>query len=138
MSPLEEAVQTVRPWVDLFYLVSLLWIVLIWLRIPWIPLHWGGVQQSFFFSMLLMAVSTFPISWWLSEKFLNETALQDADFVAQRIRTGALIMAAMGEACAVYGYALYCVSGDLKRPWIFIFLTLLHYLFTRYRLEQTQ
>jgi hypothetical protein len=134
MNLVEQTVKEIRPWMTFFYLFSLLWIVLILLRIPAVPYRWGGLQQSFLFSMLLMALSTFPVSWWISEKFLGAKALEDSSSVVQRIRTGALTMAALGEACVVYGYALYCLSGDLARPWIFVALGGLQYLFARFRL----
>ena len=136
MRTAEEAVARIRPWVDFFYLFSSLWPLLVLLHIPSVPPRWGGLQQSFLLSMLLMAISTFPVSWWLSEKFLGENALVETDRLEERVRTGALVMGAMGEACAVYGYAMYCVSGDTRRPCIFWGLTVLHYLLTRYRLAR--
>jgi hypothetical protein len=136
MNLIEQTVKEIRPWVTFFYLFSLLWIALIILRIPAVPYRWGGLQQSFLFSMLLMALSTFPVSWWLSEKFLGKKALEDPASVVQRIRTGSLMMAALGEASVVYGYALYCLSGDMRWPWMFIGLGTLHYFLIRYSLSK--
>jgi hypothetical protein len=122
MSAEQRAAVQTRPWVTLLAVFSSLWIALIWLRIPDVSYTWGPLQQNFLVSMMLMAVSTFPVTLWVRRRFLNP----DGD--PQQIRTGALLMAAMGQACAVYGYAVYWLSGDAGMSSLFAVLAGAHHV----------
>ena len=53
-------------------------------------------------------------------------------------RSGAIIVAAIGEACAIYGLVLYFLSGDTTRPIIFFVLSILHYPVTMMRVGKAR
>jgi hypothetical protein len=134
-APAERAVAEVRLWTHVFYGATALWAALIFLKIPAVALNWDPLHRRFYYSMLLMAVSTFPVSHWVGMRFLTREGLQDPAQAFHRVRTGVLILAAMGEACAVYGYAVYFVTGHRGWPWLFFFFAAAHYALTIRRLE---
>jgi hypothetical protein len=134
-SPADKAVAEVRPWVHLLNFASVLWAALVLIGIPAVSPAWDAFQRNFFYSMLLMAVSTFPVSHWIGRRFLTSEGLSDPSQAFHRMRTGVLILAAMGEACAVYGYAVYCVTGNREWPWLFMFFAAAHYALTIRRLD---
>jgi len=116
------------------FAVTLLLAVLIALRYPRVRGVWGPAQKDFLYSMLLMAISTFALSTWVRKRFWITPAEQGEADPASRLPAGALMMATLGQACAVYGYAVYCFSGDTRWPWIFLLFSAGHYVQTMNRL----
>jgi hypothetical protein len=103
-------------------------------------------QQLIFFVLLAMTLSTFPISVLVGGRRMSSEKLtaafrpetdraQGLNVAVARVRIGAIIMAALGEACAIFGLVFYFLSGDPIRPWIFIALSAVHYALTMTKLR---
>ena len=118
------------------------WIV--FFRTPPVPYVWEQTQQTAFFGLLAAVVPMFLISALLGKRLLNPERLSEKFLSAERglgavlsqVRTVGFAMAAMGEACAIFGLILYLQSGDVIRPWIFFALSALHYPITMTRLTK--
>jgi hypothetical protein len=106
----------------------------------------GQTQQIMFFVLLVMALATFPIAIVVGGRRMSSEKLTSA-FRAEadpargltaainHVRTGAIIMAALGEVSAIYGLIFYFLSGDSIRPWVFIALSVVHYALTMMKLR---
>ena len=149
MSHWEKEFSVIRMIVMVIYSSVFVYAILVYLRIPFIPYIWETTQQMVFFALLVAVIPIFVASALigkqimspekLSEKFHDagggETGLEAAVGLT---RSGGIIMAAMGEACAIYGLVLYFLSGDTTRPIIFFVLSILHYPVTMARVNKAR
>lgn len=120
------------------YLAMVVYAFFIFSGIPYVEPQWGETQNLVFYVLLFEAVGIFVISIFLPNVFLNSEKLaekfrsagdkaQGLRLVMSHVRIWAIILAALGEACAVNGLVLYLISGDVTRPWIFFIITIAHY-----------
>ena len=95
----------------------------------------GTVSAMFFVAALVGKQKMNPER--LIEEFRTDTDRECGLMAAVvPVRTGTMIMAAMGEICAVYGLVLYLISGDISHPFIFLTLSILHYPLTMAKLKK--
>ena len=124
--------------VVVIYLAMIVYAFLVFSNIPYIEYHWGETQNMIFYVLLFEAVGIFVVSIFLPNIMLSSDKLaekyrsasgqaQGLRSVMAYVRIWAIILAAIGEACAVNGLVLYLMSGDTTRPWIFFMLTIAHY-----------
>ncbi len=100
----------------------------------------------FFLVFLAAALSTFPAAFLIggrgmgSDRLTEKVNTQDdrekglSDALAL-VRSGGIVMAALGESCGIFGLVLYLMTGDTTRPWFFFGLSLFHYAATRMKLR---
>jgi DMSO reductase anchor subunit len=137
MSQWEKEFTVIKMIVRAIYGSTVIYAGLIYFRIPDIPYRWEQTQRITFAALILMVSLTSVIAALarqqislekLTEKFRSHDERERGlNAVISDIRTGAIIMAVMGDACAVFGLVLYILSGDSTRPWIFLALGVVHY-----------
>lgn len=149
MNQWEKELSTIRLIIIAIYSSVFVYAMLVYLRIPYIPYVWDQTRQIIFFVLMagipLMFVGSALIGKQmaspekLAERFDaaggGETGLKAAIGL---VRSGTLIMAAMGEACAIYGLVLYFLTGDTNRPIVFFVLSIIHYPLTMARLNRAR
>jgi hypothetical protein len=131
------------------YAAALVYAVLIYLGV--LPLSYVDAQivKIMFFVFLASVPAIFFISVIIGEQWMGSEKLtkvfHDAgdteiglSAVIAHVRTGAIMMAAMGEACAIYGLIIHMVSDDPVRPWIFLGLSISHYPLTMAKLSRVR
>ena len=135
--------------VFIIYMAMFVYAVMIFWRIPFIEYQWGQTQEMIFYVLLFEAVGIFVISIFLPNILLSSEKLserfraaggqvQGLRAVSGQVRNVMIIVAAIGEACAVNGLVLYLLSGDTMRPWIFIIITIAHYTITMGKLRRAR
>ena len=145
----EREFAKIKTIVFVIYLAMIVYAFLVFSGIPAIEPQWGQIQKTALLVLLAEAVGIFVISIFLSNILLSSEKLsqkfrsvadqaQGLKLVASQIRIGFIVMAALGEACAVNGLILYLLSGDTTRPWIFFILTLVHYTITMSKLRRVR
>ncbi|HGJ66776.1 TPA: hypothetical protein ENS27_15550 [bacterium] len=123
---------------DITFISLLIYAFLVFSGIPYIEYQWGETQNMIFYVLMFEAVGIFVVSIFLPNIMLNSNKLSEkyrsvGDHVVglrslmAYIRLWSIILAAIGEACAINGLVLYLISGDQTRPWIFFLITIAHY-----------
>ncbi len=149
MKQWEKEFTTITTIVNAIYGAMIIHAGLVYFRIPAITYCWEQTQQIMFFALLAMSSVTFLISPVIGNQLMSSEKLaekfraaggaeQGLSAVSALVRTGTIIMAVIGEACAVYGLLLYFLSGDGTRPWIFFALSAGHYPLTMAKLKKAR
>jgi hypothetical protein len=149
MNEWEKDFAVIKMIVSAIYGAMIIYAMMILLRIPAIPYRWEQAQQIIFFVLLASVPGMFFISALIGKQMMyseklaeklraNDNGENGMKAATESIRTGAMIMAAVGEACAMYGLLLYFLSGDSTRPWIFLALGAIHYTLTMARLGKAR
>jgi len=149
MNQWEKDFAVIKMIVSAIYGAMIIYAMMILLRIPAIPYRWEQAQQIIFFVLLASVPGMFFISALIGKQMMNSEKLTEKFRAAdngengmkaatESVRTGAMIMAVVGEACAMYGLLLYFLSGDSTRPWIFLALGAIHYTMTMARLKKSR
>jgi hypothetical protein len=149
MNQWEKEFTIIKLLVIAIYGAVVIYAILVYFRIPDIPYIWEQIQKIVFIALLAAVVPMFLAAGFvgnqlmgkekLTEKF-NAAGGEDIGLIAAiaNVRIGAVIMAAMGEACAVYGLVLYMLSGNHTYPFVFFAFSILHYPLTMSRLNKAQ
>jgi cation transport ATPase len=143
----EREYGRIKTIVFVIYLAMIVYAFLVFSGIPSVQYQWEQTQKITLLVLLAEAISIFVISIFLSNILLSSEKLsqkfrsvtdqtQGLKLVVSQVRIGFIVMAALGEACAVNGLILYLLSGDATRPWIFFILTLVHYTITMAKLRR--
>ena len=138
MNDLDKQFSVVKLIVRAIYGSMLIYAGLVYFRIPEIPYIWEANQQMIFFVLLAAIPIMFFISTFLGKQLLGTEKLakkfaegeSGQKAAVDLVRVGVIVMAAVGEMCAMYGLALYFLSGDAIRPWIFFASGAFHYPLT--------
>lgn len=149
MSQLRRKFTTIRIIIIAIYSSVYIYTMLVYLGIPSISYVWGQTQQMIFFVLLAMIPPVFIASALIGKRMLSPEKLMEKFHSAgggeaglktaiSLALSGAVIMAAMGEACAIYGLVLYFLSGDTARPMIFFVVSIIHYPITMTRLNKAR
>ncbi len=149
MNQWEKDFTTTKIIVSAIYGSIFIYAGLIYFGIPSVPYRWEQTQQILFFVLLAAAIPIFLISAFIGKQQMSSEKLtkrfrsagggdNGLSAAIALVRTGAVIMAAIGEACAVYGVVLYFLSGDLIRPLILLALSVIHFPLTMMRLSKAR
>ena len=134
----EKEFSSIRLIALAIYSTVFVYFALIYFRLIEVPYAWDQTQQVIFYALLAMVPPVFIASIFVGRLTINPEKLMDKfheigggdkglSAAVGQVRIGALIMAAMGEACALYGLVIYFLTGDTSRPLIFFVLSILHY-----------
>jgi len=146
MNLLEKEFATTRILISAIYGSAVIYAGMIYFHIPPVAYRWEQTYEIMFFALLTAIPAMFFATALIGKQLLGPEKLGDkfhsaadtergfATALAQ-LRTGMIVMAAIGEACALYGLALYLLSGDTLRPFIFIAASGVHYLMTVSKLK---
>ena len=146
MNQWEREFRMVQFMVHTFYGAGLVYAGMIYFRIPAVAHPMPESGHLLFPLLFLIALASFPLSQMfggrqISAQILAQKLQANADRILRMsagmnsIRTAAILMAAFGESCAVYGLILYLLTGDTTRPWLFIGLSAVHYAWNMARLR---
>ena len=149
MSQWEKEFSRIRLIIMAVYSSVFVYAVLVYLRVPFIPYVWERTQQMIFFALLVAVLLVFIASALMGKRIMSPENLAERFHAAgggdvglnaavSLTRSGAIIVAAIGEACAIYGLVLYFLSGDTTRPIIFFVLSILHYPVTMMRVSKAR
>ena len=149
MSQWEKEFSTIRLIIIVIYSSVFVYAMLVYLRIPFIPYVWDQTKQMIFFALLAGVPLMFAGSALIGRQMVNPEKLTEKFDAAGGgemglkaavglARSGALIMAALGEVCAIYGLILYLLTGDANRPIVFFILSIIHYPLTMARLNKAR
>jgi hypothetical protein len=145
----EREYGRIKTIVFIIYLAMIVYAFLVFSGIPSIQYHWDQSQKIILLVLLVESLGIFAISIFISNLMLSSEKLlqkfnsisdqtEALKAVVNQVRISFIIIAAMGEACAVNGLILYLLSGDMTRPWIFFILTLVHYTITMAKLRRVR
>ena len=149
MSQWEKEFSRIRLIIMAIYSSVFVYTIIVYLRIPPIPYVWESTQQMIFFALLAGIPIMFIASALIGKQMINPEKLAEKFHAADGgetglaaavglVRIGAVIMAVMAEACAIYGLVLYFLSGDTTRPIVFFVLSILHYPVTMMRVNKAR
>ena len=149
MNQWEKDFTTIKLIVRAIYGSVFIYAILVYFRIPSIPQLWEQTYQIIFFALLAAALPMFPAAVLVGRHLIGTEKLTEKfravggeerglEAIIASVRTGAIVMAAMGEACAIYGLVLYFLSGNYTFPFIFFALSAIHYPVTMTRLNKAR
>lgn len=149
MNQWERKFSSIRLIIMAIYSSVFVYTIMVYLRIPTIPYVWESTQQMIFFALLAGIPIMFIVSALIGKQMISPEKLAEKFNAAGGgetglaaavglVRTGAIIMAAIAEACALYGLVLYFLSGDTTRPVVFFVLSILHYPVTMMRVNKAR
>lgn len=135
--------------VFIIYMAMFVYAAMVFWKIPFIEFQWGQTQELIFYVLLFEAVGIFVVSIFLPNILLSSEKLserfrsaggqaQGLRAVNGQVRGIMIIVAAIGEACAVNGLVLYLLSGDTTRPFIFLIIAIAHYTITMGKLRRVR
>lgn len=123
------------------YGCTIIYMAVVWLKVGNIELKWDSIGPVLFGALMVITVVEFAFSIWFGRRAMGRERLEQVFSaeapVEQRlleacryIQTGSVVMAALGEAVALYGLVIYLVTGSPTHPWYFFLLSGLHYMVT--------
>lgn len=149
MQQLDRDFSTIKLIVTAIYSSIFIYAALVYFGIPSVPYIWEQTQRIMFFALLASVPVIFVVAELLGRNQMSSEKLAkkfsgDGDpesglaGAIALVRTGTIIMAAMGEACAVLGLVIYFISGNAVYPFVFFALSAIHYLLTVARLNKAR
>lgn len=149
MSKWEKEFSLIRIIVMAIYSTVFIYILIVNFRVGAVEYIWEQTQQILFYALIVMIAPVFIASYMIGkrmiapekiiEKFYSVEGTENGLSAAVAlVRSGAIVMAAIGETCAIYGLVIYLMSGDTTRPLFFFAMSLLHYPVTMMQVGKTK
>ena len=139
MEPWKKTLATITPLVAAVYAPPTVLLFLLFLGVVDVPVRGQAGSGLMFWLLIAVALVDFPLSFVIGGRLLSADRLPPGTeggrkeivaAAAARVRTSALVTAAMGASIAVYGVIYDLMGGSGDRLIYFLALTLAHAAFT--------